>query len=89
MCFSLQPNVNPYVDYHHTRPDNCQSVVKNDPVFQSGRRLLDIIDLSIFDFLTGDIQYSLCIFRNMFRSCEYIHISSMSNLNTMNPVTCT
>lgn len=37
-------------------PTYCQSVVMKDPLYQTGRRMLDVIDLAIFDFFIGNLD---------------------------------
>ncbi|KAJ8036778.1 Extracellular serine/threonine protein kinase FAM20C [Holothuria leucospilota] len=37
-------------------PTYCQSVVMKDPLYQTGRRMLDVIDLTIFDFFIGNLD---------------------------------
>ncbi|BFZ03724.1 hypothetical protein BsWGS_06763 [Bradybaena similaris] len=38
--------------------DYCQTVVKNDDRFSRGRTLLDLMDMAVFDFLTGNMNRS-------------------------------
>ena len=40
-----------------TDPDYCDDV-RSKPPFNTGRRLLDLMDISIFDFLTGTVTPS-------------------------------
>lgn len=39
-------------------PDYCEEV-KQTPPYDSGTRLLDIMDMTIFDFLMGNINLSV------------------------------
>lgn len=34
--------------------DYCETHVKNVAVYKSGRRLLDVMDMAVMDFLTGN-----------------------------------
>lgn len=38
-----------------TNPEYCQTV-KNQPLYNSGRKLLDVMDLIVFDFLMGNLD---------------------------------
>lgn len=49
-------------------PDYCEEV-KQTPPYDSGTRLLDIMDMTIFDFLMGKLTYQSTNSRFLFFHC--------------------
>ncbi|PIK57565.1 putative extracellular serine/threonine protein kinase FAM20C [Apostichopus japonicus] len=64
-------------------PSYCHTVVMQKPPFNRGRRLLDIVDLAIFDFLIDNFDRhnynTLRIFNNFTSTIHYDHGRALRN----------